>query len=136
MAKLIPFIRSVDARAQAAFYKEALGGEILGVMTGAEAPNQDPSMKETVMHLGLVAAGITFYLTECGRGPLVKGNQIDLSLEFATEAEARTAFDKLAAGGEVHQALEPAFWGQLFGELTDRFGINWTVACELGTDRS
>lgn len=135
MAKLIPFIRSEDAKAQAAFYKEALGGEILAVTTGSEAPNMPPSMKETVMHLSMVAAGVTFYLTECGPGPSVKGNEVTLSLEFATEAEVQAAFDKLAQGAEVHQPLHQSFWGQLYCVLKDKYGINWTLACELG-DRS
>lgn len=132
MAKLIPFIRSTNARAQAAFYKEALGGEILSVTTGAEAPNTDPSLKDAVLHLCMTAAGNTIFMSDCGRGPLVHGNEITLSLELATEAEARAAFSNLAAGGEVQQALEPAFWGQLFGEVTDKFGIHWTISSNIG----
>lgn len=136
MAKLLPFIRSEDARAQAAFYTQALGGEILSVVTGDQVPNADPTMKNAVVHLSLVAGGIPFYMSECGREPLKRGNEITLSLEFATEAEARAAFDKLAQGGEVQQPLEPAFWGALFGELTDKWGIHWTISSESNAGRS
>jgi PhnB protein len=131
MAKLIPFIRSEDARAQAAFYTQALGGEILDVTTGAAVPNNDPSMKDVVVNLRLIAGGIPFHLGECGIGPRVAGNEITLSLEFATEAEARAAFENLAQGGEMHQPLAPAFWGQLFGAFTDKFGIHWTIAANV-----
>ncbi len=27
--------------------------------------------------------------------------------------------------------LDKTFWGALFGQLTDSFGINWMVNCEL-----
>ena len=28
--------------------------------------------------------------------------------------------------------LEKAFWGALFGMLTDKYGIDWMVNCQLG----
>jgi len=36
-------------------------------------------------------------------------------------------FDGLAAGGTVDVPLEKAPWGDEFGQVKDRFGVNWMV---------
>ena len=55
MAKLTPYIFSEDAKAQAEFYTQALGGEILSVQTHGEIPGTKEELKDKVMHLSLVA---------------------------------------------------------------------------------
>jgi PhnB protein len=39
----------------------------------------------------------------------------------------RDRFTKLAEGGTVDVPLEKQMWGDVFGQLTDRFGIGWLV---------
>ncbi|MNU02524.1 hypothetical protein D3C72_2462590 [compost metagenome] len=51
-------------------------------------------------------------------------------LEFESEHEARVAFDNLAVDGKVNLPLEPAFWGVLFGEIEDKYGIRWMITTE------
>ena len=36
-------------------------------------------------------------------------------------------FDKLADGGHVDVPLEKAPWGDEFGQVKDKFGVNWLV---------
>jgi PhnB protein len=130
MTQLTPFIKSEDARAQAAFYTQALGGEIQSVMTNGQLPNADEATKDKVMHLCLVAGGVHLFMSEMADGPISQGNGMSLDLKFATEAEARKAFDGLAEGGKVLHPLEPAFWGGLFGELKDKYGVSWMITNE------
>ncbi|MDF2958547.1 MAG: hypothetical protein K0S39_282 [Paenibacillus sp.] len=130
MAKLTPYIMSEDSRAQAEFYIRALGGEILSVMTHGQLPDAKESMKDKVMHLSLVAGGINFFMSDSVFGTISRGNGMNLSLEFETEAEAREAFDKLAEGGSIKYPLEPAFWGALFGQVEDKYGVLWMVSSE------
>ncbi|MBB6672424.1 VOC family protein [Cohnella nanjingensis] len=128
MATLKPFLFSEDARAQAAFYIEALGGEIQSVMTYGQAPAPHEDNKDKVMHMCLTAGGVTLFMADA-TGPLTRGNGISLNLEFKSGAEGRRAFDNLAAGGRVMAPLEPAFWGGMYGELEDRFGVLWMISC-------
>lgn len=127
MAKHTTYIMSEDARAQAEFYTHALGGEILSVMTHGQLPEAKEELKEKVVNLSLIAGGINFLMSDSVFESIIRGNAINLSLEFATEAEAREAFDKLADGGNVKCPLEPAFWGALFGQIEDKFGIMWMI---------
>lgn len=48
-----------------------------------------------------------------------------MSLSGTDEAEIRAAWDKLADGATVTQEFGPAPWGDQFGMLTDRFGVDW-----------
>ena len=48
-------------------------------------------------------------------------------LNYDTPEEVRLAFDKLAEGGKVVEALAPQFWSSLYGYVTDRFGVSWQV---------
>ncbi|MCQ6563901.1 VOC family protein [Paenibacillus mendelii] len=130
MAKQTTYIMSEDARAQAEFYTYALGGEILSVMTHGQLPEAKEELKDKVVNLSLMAGGINFLMSDSVFEPIIRGNAINLSLEFTTDAEARDAFDKLAEGGKVKCPLEPAFWGALYGHIEDKYGVMWMITTE------
>ena len=130
MAKLTPYFYSNDARTQANFYVQALGGEILQQMTYDQVPGTDPNMKDKIMHMAFSAAGMNFYIADTMHEPAGCSNGFDLSLEFKSDGEAEEAFMKLSEGGTVIMPLEKQFWGSLFGRLEDKFGIKWQVTTE------
>ena len=55
------------------------------------------------------------------------GSNIAISLSGDDEAELHGYWDGLAAGGAVAVPLEKAPWGDTFGMLTDKFGIELMV---------
>jgi len=46
-------------------------------------------------------------------------------------AEGQRIFDTLSAGGVVAMPYGKMFWGAMLGMLTDRYGIDWMINCEL-----
>jgi PhnB protein len=131
-AQLRPYIKSEDARAQAEFYKNALGGEIKSVMTFGQVPGTLVENKDKVMHLQLeVGGGNELFFTDCAPGSVQQGNDISLSLGYKTEGEVEEAFNKLSEGGEVKIALERQSWGLYYGEIQDKFGIVWMLATDV-----
>jgi PhnB protein len=56
-----------------------------------------------------------------------KAAKIDLSLSGSDEAKLKKYFDALSEGGNVQMPLEKQFWGDTFGMLTDKYGIEWMV---------
>src|SRR5690554_563129 len=134
MAKHTTYIFSDNAKAHAEFYTQALGGEILSVQTFGDIPGTKETDKDKVLHLSLIAAGVNFFMSDSVHADITKGSNINQSLEFATEAEAYEAFDKLAEGGKVIDPLTPAFWGSLFGRIEDKFGIHWMITTEAKTE--
>ena len=52
---------------------------------------------------------------------------MSMSLTGENEAELKTFFQKLSAGGKVSMPLEKAMWGDTFGMCTDNFDVAWMV---------
>jgi PhnB protein len=52
-------------------------------------------------------------------------------LHFTTD-DAGAVWDRAVAGGaEIRQPLQEAFWGELYGQITDPFGHRWGIAQHL-----
>jgi uncharacterized glyoxalase superfamily protein PhnB len=58
---------------------------------------------------------------------LTQGNNMHICVEPASRAEVDRIFGLLAEGGTVTMPLKDMFFGSYFGELTDKFGINWML---------
>jgi PhnB protein len=111
------------------FYKTVFGGE-LKVSTFKEFhAATDPSEENLVMHSVLTADnGISFFASDTpSRMEYKPGTNVSLSLSGDNKDELTDYFNKLAEGGTVTMALEKAMWGDWFGMLTDKFGMNWMV---------
>ncbi|PZE19006.1 VOC family protein [Paenibacillus xerothermodurans] len=126
-AKLTPHIYSEDARTQAEFYKNALGGEILAIHTAEQMPGMPEELQNKVMHLHLVVAGGNDLLLADVFQPNNQGQSISLTVTFDTEAEARDAFTNMSAGGIVKSPFDKQQWGSYYGEVDDKFGIKWSI---------
>jgi PhnB protein len=116
------------------FYKSVLGGEFLTIMRYKDSPgceNMPPDLQDKIMHIALpVGKGNTLMGTDSVEGPgpkLVIGNNLSISVQPESEAEARQLFEGLSAGGAITVPFEKAFWGAHFGMFTDKFGVQWMV---------
>lgn len=133
MASLKPYIISEDARTQADFYVQSLGGEIVSVATHGELMGAQNEWKDKVMHMCLAVPGGNIFMADAVE-PVAQGTGIALTIEFDTEAEASEAFAKLAAGGQVKYPLEAQPFGVYLGELTDKYGIVWMITAASGAN--
>ena len=64
---------------------------------------------------------------------LVQGNNVYINLSPDTRAETDRLFKALADGGRVEMALAEQFWGDYYGSLCDRFGVQWMFNCSSKT---
>jgi PhnB protein len=115
-------------------YKESLGGEIVSLQTFGEAPttNIPDEKKNNVMHAEFRAGDIYFMASDSmPEQSLTAGNTVTLSIGLNSLEEQETIFGKLSDGGAVTMPLQDTFWGARFGMLTDKFGVNWMLNCEL-----
>lgn len=131
-SQLNPYVNVLDGKAREAleFYRSVLGGD-LTVMTFGDMGTEGP-LATQVMHGQLeTPAGYTLMVADAPPEmvQVTMGNNISISLSGGNEdADAlRGWFAGLAEGGQVPQPLEPAPWGDEFGMLVDKFGINWLV---------
>jgi PhnB protein len=116
---IIPYIQVSDTRAAAELYKKALGAEVVDMR----------EMNGKIIHGHLRINGGSLFLTdpypEFGH-PLgkVTGVTLHLIVDNADAWAERAA----AAGFKITLPVEQAFWGDRYGQLSDEFGIDWSVS--------
>ena len=115
-----------------AFYRRALGAEIVMMMRWKDSPDpaacqQNPANADKIMHAQFRVGGSEVMASDgnCGGQPKFEG--FALSLTPSDEAEAERVFNALADGGSVRMPLAKTFWADAYGMLTDRFGTPWMV---------
>ncbi|HEX2896157.1 MAG TPA: VOC family protein [Marmoricola sp.] len=129
VTRLNPYISFGDsAREAMTFYQRALGGS-LEMHTFGEYGAANEPYADLVMHAMLQTEdGLVLMASDSPPGmSRTVGNNITISLSGDDEALLRERFEKLAEGGSVDVPLEKQMWGDVFGQLTDRFGIGWLV---------
>jgi len=126
-SRLNPYIGfRKDARPAMEFYQEVFGGE-LNLNTFGEFGDQDTP--DLIMH-ALLETPAGFTLMASDTPPSMDhnpGTNISVSLSGDDEDELRGYWDKLSDGGQVTMPLEKQMWGDVFGMVTDKFGIGWMV---------
>jgi PhnB protein len=122
------------------FYRSVFGTDYIG--EGIMRMNQAPPMegmppfaeneKDLVMNVQLPITGGhilmgTDTLESFGQ-KLVMGNNVHITVHPDTRAEADRLFAELGAGGTITMPLADQFWGDYFGSLVDKYGVQWMVA--------
>lgn len=116
------------ARAAMQFYQSIFGGRLDISTFNDYGLAQDPSAGNMIMHSMLEADnGISFMAADAPPGMPQPQETTSLALSGDDERELTTYFEKLADGGEIREPLVKAPWGDTFGMLKDRFGVEWMV---------
>lgn len=135
MMKVNPYL-NFDGNAEEAFnfYKSVFGGEFQGIFRMSDAPPEAQVKEEDknrVMHVSLpIGDGVTLMAsdTQCSSNQqLIEGNNFHISLHPDSKGEADRLFNALSAGGKVVMPIGDTFWGDYWGSLVDKFGIQWMV---------
>lgn len=115
------------------FYQSCLGGT-LSFQTVGDAPfsaDLPARMRHSILHSSLVNQYLTLsgsdMVPDDGYRP---GNSVSLLLQCQSEEELRNCYSKLADGGRETHPLEKTFWGDLFGNLKDKYGHHWLLQCK------
>ena len=116
-----------------AFWRDALGAEVEGVMRYRESPDPPPpgmlapGSEDRIMHSSVRVAGATLMASDgmCSGTPRFEG--FSIAVAWPDLETARRRFDALADGGEVRMPFGPTFWSAGFGMVADRFGVPWMV---------
>ncbi|WP_138751035.1 VOC family protein [Paenibacillus sinopodophylli] len=125
-----------NCREAAEFYAQAFHSEITHLATfGDMPPNPDHPLpeeaKSLIMHARVSILGKTVMFSDVFPGmPFHLGNNINLTALSPDEAQIRTIFDNLSQDGTIKMELAPTFWSKSYGQLTDKFGIEWQLSCE------
>lgn len=119
-----------NAKEAMEFYKSVFGGN-LEIQTMGEVPEDVQKMagnppKDNVMHAKLEADGITILASDSPKASS-KTSKVELSIMGENESDLRSIYEKLSQGGKTSMPLQKQFWGDIFGTLTDKYGVDWMV---------
>jgi len=113
------------------FYETHLGAQIGMMMTHAQAPDQSkvsPEMKNAVLHARLSVGGTELMGADIPHAQPMRSAYLSLGVD--SDAEAERIFSALSEGGEIFMPMQQTFFASRFGQLRDRFGINWMILHE------
>lgn len=129
MITLNPYLNFMGKGTEAMkFYHSIFGGKLNIQSYGDSGQAKNDAEKDFLMHGALEADGITLYASDGNEEHKVTaGNSVHLSLMGDDEAKLTEYFNKLSDGGSVDMPLAKQFWGDTYGQLTDKFGMHWMV---------
>jgi PhnB protein len=119
-----------------AYYKEALGAEVVMVMRfkdNPDSPGPDKvpaALDDKIMHACLRINGAEILMSDGMRSGPLDFQCMSLSLSVDTEAEADRLFNALARDGTVQMPIAKTFFSPRFGAVADKFGVSWMVIAQ------
>jgi len=136
MTRLNPYLNFAGNTEEAfRFYKSIFGGEFASVVRfkdmpveGVQIPKKD---ENKIMHIGLPIGKdhvlmATDSLESLGQR-LVQGNNVHISVQPESKEEADRIFTALSRGGTIEMPIADQVWGDYYGSLKDKFGVQWMV---------
>lgn len=131
--KLTTYVNFAGKCAEAfRYYEQHLGAKVDMMMTHGQnpAPSQHATgaWKDAVLHARIAIGG-----TELAGADVPKAEPMRsayLTLNTDSDSEAERIFSALSDGGQVLMPMQETFFASRFGQVRDRFGINWMILHE------
>lgn len=133
--KVSVYLNFIDRTEEAfAFYKSIFGTEYVREPARyGDMPGVADNLRNLIMNIQLpIAEGYLLMGSDIPEGvgmghDLKMGNNVQICLHPDSREEADRLYTALAEGGEARMPLADQFWGDYYGELSDKFGVLWLV---------
>lgn len=122
-----------NARPALEHYQRVLGGKLTlqtyGETQGEGMSAPPPELADKIIHGSLdVGDGLVIMASDGQPGQETRvGDNVHLCLVGSDLEKLTREFDGLAEGGTVQLPLARQFWGDTYGQFTDKFGVHWMV---------
>ncbi len=119
-----------NCREAVEFYAKVFELDAPQFMTYGDAPQQGLSEadKDLIMYAELPIGNCNvMFMDFPTEYECVKGNNIQLTASYRDMDDVRRIFEALKEGGQVITELQKTFFSELYGMLTDRFGVQWHI---------
>lgn len=106
-----------------AFYSDCGLGQVMEL----RRHDSDGVMQGKVLHARFEGPGVRFFASDNDDAEPMRGSAHILLME--DRATTDRLFHRLAEGGTVTTPLGVQPWGDYYGKVTDRFGVQWMLDC-------
>lgn len=132
MAEVVAYINFADrGKEQLEFYKGVFGGsyETTLVKDNPAAGQMNPEWGKRIMHADFKSGGIHLLGSDIisDQAGLERGNGYSLTILCDSEEQLKGYYAKLVDGGKEVWAPRVSEWGDIFGQCTDKFGVQWML---------
>lgn len=112
-----------------AFYTKCGLGTVVAILRWGEngMPVRTEAMRGRVMHAQFEGPGVRFFASDNDDAEPMRGSAMIFQLE--DHEQTKSLFTQLSDGGQITTPLAVQPWGDYFGKLTDRFGVQWMFNC-------
>ncbi len=113
------------------FYTRCGLGRVVEVLRyGVDGmPVKNQAMRGKIMHARFEGPGVLFYASDNDDAEPMRGSAHILMMQ---DRERTTRlFALLSEGAKVTTPLGIQPWGDYFGKLTDKFGVQWMLNCSV-----
>ncbi|CAN7702022.1 VOC family protein [Variovorax paradoxus] len=112
-----------------AFYTQCGLGRVVEVLRyGVDGmPVKNEAMRGKVMHAKFEGPDLLFYASDNDDAEPMRGSAHLLAMD--DRDSTNKLFQALGADGTITMALGVQPWGDYYGKLTDRFGVQWMLNC-------
>jgi len=110
------------------FYHSVLGGE-LNIQTFKDAKMAHaPEEEDRIIHATLKSDSISIMASDSMlERPAKFGDNVHMSITGEDGERLTKVFNGLSKGGTVDMPLAKQFWGDTYGQFTDKYGIHWMI---------
>lgn len=131
MTQLHPYLTfNGNCKEAMQFYNGIFGGT-LQLQTIGESPLSEKlpvSMKNCILHASLSSELVLIMGSDMvGNNGWIKGTNVSIAVNCTSREDIKKLYSRLSRGGHQDHPLEKTFWGAVFGDLTDRFGVHWLL---------
>ena len=113
------------------YYERHLGAKVGMMMTHAQSPDQSrvgPEWKDAVLHARISIGDNELMAADIPNAEPMRSAYLTMRMDSNIEAER--VFSALSDGGRVLMPIQETFFASRFGQVQDRFGINWMILHE------
>lgn len=114
------------------YYEQQLGGKMGMMITHGQNPEggrlAEGETKNTILHARITIGELEISGADVPSAEPMRSAY--LTLQTGSDTEAERVFQALSEGGEVFMPMQATFFASRFGQLRDRFGINWMILHE------
>jgi PhnB protein len=118
------------------YYEKHLGAKVGTMMAHGQSPDQSrvkPEWKDSVLHARISIGDTELMAADIPNAEPMRSAYLTLTVD--SDIEAERVFAALSDGGRVLMPIQETFFASRFGQVHDRFGINWMILHERHSPR-